>query len=181
MTNITYHKGNNKNDRASYVCGKAVLPAAMATRILKSMEGKPEAAATRIFIAKLSGRYDAFLDAMEKAGLSYAQAIREMKSLTPTRKTEGKPRIGKEVAAVAKMLCRKYSDKKAEEMLEDFLRTTSRPEFKAMVVGQIHEYETAYGRNAQRKIRVRPERKGAVAKDLVERAKKARAAKKAKK
>ena len=83
--------------------------------------------------------------------------------------------LTKEASAVAKMLCRKYSGKTGDEMFAAFLETVNRSEFKALVVELVGESEKKFGRNAQGRIRVRPERK-----DLAGNAAKARAGRKKK-
>lgn len=176
MATITFRKGTGKKDRASFVCGKSSIPAAVVTRLLKELEGKPETTMMRIFIKKLAGKHDEFLDALDKAKLTYPQAIQEMEDAAPKRASR-KPRIAKEALAVARMLCRKYSNQDAEGMLVSFLETVGRPEFKALVTDLVNGYLGQYGRNKQGKIRVRAERKGADKNESVERANRARAAK----
>lgn len=177
MPAIVFHKGSSKQDRATFACGGASLPAAMATRLLNAAAGLSEAALTRLVIQKLAPKHGPFLDALDKAGLTYPQAIQAMKAAVP-RRAAGKPRIAKEAAAVARMLCRKFSNQDAPSMLAAFLETAARPEFKVMVVDLVDGYLTRFGRNKQGRIRVRAERKGADAKALAARATKARAAKK---
>jgi hypothetical protein len=148
----------------------------MITRIIDETSGKPDAAKSRIFIAKLSqnrgkaGSYVPFLEELEKNGIEYLDALKQMEELTPRRASVGKPRIGKEVAAVAKMLCRKYSQKPPVEMFEKFLETVQRPEFREGVLESLQGYESEHGRNRMGKIRTRPERE-----DMKARALKARA------
>lgn len=177
MSSIVFRQGSGKKDRATFVCGKAAIPAAMVTRLLRELDGLPEAAMHRKFITKLGARHEAFLEALEKAGVSYAQAIQEMRSAAP-RRSAGKPRVSKEAEAVARMLCRKYSEKTPEEMLAAFLETTARPEFRARVVELIQASLAKLGRNAQGKIRVRAARKGPFPAAALEKARAARAKKK---
>ena len=174
MAVIKYQEGNGKGNRAAFTCGKATLQTAMFTRIKNEVEGKSETAQTRIFIAKLSQKHGEFLDAMEKAGISYMDAIAQMIALTPIRKA-AEPRIAKEASAVARMLCRKYGNKTPDEMFASFVETVGRPEFKALVIELVDTSEKKHGRNPQGRIRVRPERK-----DLVGNAAKARAGRKKK-
>ena len=128
----------------------------------------------RTFIAKLAPKHGDFFDAMEKAGITEQDAITQMISLAPV-KEKAAPRINKEAAAVAKMLCRKYANKTPDEMFAAFVETVDRPEFKALVVELAGESEKKFGRNPLGRIRVRPERK-----DLAGNAAKARAGRKKK-
>lgn len=174
MTDIKYQQGTGKGNRAVFVCGKATIPAAMISRVLKAIEGKSDSTKTRIFISKLAPKHGDFFDAMEKAGISDQKAIQKMAELAPV-KEKAAPRITKEASAVAKMLCRKYSGKTGDEMFAAFLETVNRSEFKALVVELVGESEKKFGRNALGRIRVRPERK-----DLAGNAAKARAGRKKK-
>lgn len=174
MNAITYQTGAGKGNRAMFACGKASVPTAMISRVIKSVAGKSDSAKTRIFISKLAPRHGDFLDALEKAEISYPDAILQMIELAPV-KEKATPRIRKEALAVANLLCRKYSNKTPEEMFGTFLETVFLPEFKALVIELASANEKTFGRNAQGRIRVRKERK-----DLAANAAKARAGRKKK-
>jgi len=174
MTIIKYQPGTDKTNRAAFICGKASIPAAMISRVLKAIEGKSDSAKVRTFISKLAPKHSDFFDALEKAGISDLDAISKLIELAPKKK-EAAPRIAKEASAVVKMLCRKYAKKSPDEMFTAFSETMSRPEFKALVIELVGESEKKFGRNAQGRIRVRPERK-----DLAGNAAKARAGRKKK-
>lgn len=165
---IKYQKGTDKKNRAVFVCGKATVPAAMVSRVLNTIEGMSESMKNRTFIAKLMPKHGDFFEAMEKAGISEQKAIEVMASLAPA-KEKATPRLSKEAAAVAKMLCRKYAKMTPDAMFAAFAETMNRPEFKVLVIELVSEFEEKFRRNPQDRIRVRPERK-----DLVDRAKKAR-------
>lgn len=180
MPTIIYQKGTGRKDRASFVCGKSRLPAAVATRLFKEIEGLSDGALVRKVIQKLASKHDDFLDAIDKLGLTYPQAVQEMKNAAPKR-VSGKPRIGKEAIGVARMLCRKYSNQEVEAMLAGFMETIGRPEFKALVIELVNQNLEKFGRNGQGKIRVRAERKGPASKGLIDRMEKAREARKGKK
>ena len=174
MTTIEYQTGTDKKNRAAFLCGKASIPAAMISRVLKAIEGKSDAAKIRIFISKLAPKHSDFFEAMDKVEISYQDAIQKLIELSPVRE-KATPRITKEASAVANLLCRKYAKRTPEEMFGAFLETVSIPEFKTLVVELTTENEKKFGRNAQGKIRVRKERK-----DLVANAEKARAGRKKK-
>lgn len=157
MTTIQYQPGTDKKNRATFLCGKASIPAAMISRVLKAIEGKSDSTKTRIFISKLAPKHGDFFDAMEKAGINEQEAIQKMIDLTPV-KEQATPRISKEAAAVAKLLCRKYTNKTPDEMFSAFVETVFRPEFKTLVIELAWESEKQFGRNKQGRIRVRKER-----------------------
>lgn len=175
-TAIQYVKGEGKGSKAHFKCGRTgVVPAALITRLLEEAEGQNPVAVRRLVTVKLSmgraggGTYAAFLDELDKAGLDYAEALEAMRALKPSRRA-GQPRIQKEVLSTAKVLCRKYSDRSAEEMVAKFVETVNMPEFRQGVVAAIQAFEKAHGRNAQKKVRTRKERA-----DMVDRATVARA------
>lgn len=174
MPTIKYQIGTGKGNRAAFVCGKASVPAAMVSRVLKAIEGKSDSARIRTFIAKLAPKHGDFFEAMERAGITEQDAITQMAALAPV-KEKAAPRITKEATAVAKMLCRKYANKTPDEMFAAFAETVGRPEFKALVVELVGESEKKFGRNPMGRIRVRAERK-----DLAGNAAKARAGRKKK-
>jgi hypothetical protein len=175
VNTIKYQPGTDKSNRATFVCGKASIPAAMISRVLKAIEGKSDSVKVRTFISKLAPKHGDFFDAMEKAGISDQEAIKQLTELAPV-KEKAAPRITKEASAVARMLCRKYANKTPDEMFAAFAETVGRPEFKALVVELATASEKKFGRNPLGRIRVRPERK-----DLVGNAAKARAGRKPKK
>lgn len=177
MSAIVFRKGTGRKDRATFACGKHSVPAALVTRLLRELAGLGEAAMVRKFITKLGTRHEGFLEALDKAGISYPQAIEEMRKSSP-RRSSGKPRISKEAEAVARMLCRKYSEKDPAAMLASFLETVTRPEFQEKVVELIQANLAKLGRNAQGRIRVRAARKGPYPTAPLEKARAARAKKK---
>lgn len=158
MTSITFRKGTSKDDRAVFVCAKTTVPTAMISRILNKIikDGMPESKANRYFIAQMNKKYEKFLEALDKAEISYPQAIQMMAGLVPV-KQKAAPRISKEAAAIVKALCRKYAGKTAEEMFDAFSETMGREEFKSLVIGMINAAEKVNGRNKLGKIRVRIE------------------------
>lgn len=163
-TAIVYVKGQGKGMKAHFRCGKAgFVPSSLITRLLDEAEGQTESAVRRMVTVKLSmnragaGSYSAFLDELDRAGIDYAAALEIMRGLRPSTRT-GKMRIGKEVLATARVLCRKYSDRTPEDMVAKFIETVTLPEFKQGVVEAIKGFEKTFGRNAQKKIRLRKER-----------------------
>lgn len=176
---IKYLKGSGRQAKAQYQLGNISVPSSAFARIEKEAEGKPEAAASRIFITGLGKKYQNFLLALEEQGISYPEAIQFMKKARPAATAavaKTRSRTKKEAQAIAKALCRKYAHKSAEEMVAAFMETVKAPAFEIEVLGHIKALETKYLRNEQGKIRVRAAREGMKAQAL-----KAQAARKAKK
>jgi len=170
---ITFVKGTGRSNKAAFKIGNALVPTAVITRLLGKLKGQPEKTQERMFIAGLTGSYDALLDEIDRAGMTPAQAIEALAALKATGgRGTGARKFKREADAVAKVLCRKYAGKKPAEMMDAFLKTVVEPGFKGEVVAILEELEKKNKRNAQGKIRVRPARE-----DMKARAAKARAAK----
>ena len=174
---FTFVKGAGRTQKAQIKIGNVVVPSSVITRLLGRLKGQPEKTQERLFIASLTGSYDALLDEIDRAGMTPAQAIEALSAIRATGgRAAGTRKFKREADAVAKVLCRKYAGKKPGEMVDAFLKTVSEPGFKGEVVAILEELENKNKRNAQGKIRVRPARE-----DMKVRAVKARAAKAKKK
>ena len=175
---IKFIKGSGKGSKAQFQIGNVSVPAAVFSRIEKGAESKSETALARIFITGLGKKYQNFLEAVEEKGISYQEAFQFMKQARPVpepKSETARSRTKKEAVALAKALCRKYADKKPEEMVEAFMETVKFEAFQAEVVMHIKGLEKQYQRNEQGKIRVRVARPG-----MADQAMKAQAAKAAK-
>lgn len=169
---FTFVKGMGRTQKAQIKIGNVVVPSSVVTRLLGRLKGQPEKTQERLFIAALTGTYDALLDEIDRAGMTPLQAIEALNNLRATSARSGGRRFKREADAVAKVLCRKYAHKKPAEMVDAFLKTVADPAFRLEVVSVLEDLEKKNHRNAQGKIRVRPARA-----DMKERAIKARAAK----
>lgn len=170
---FTFVKGSGRTQKAQIKIGNVVVPSSVITRLLGKLKGQPEKTQERLFIAGLTGSYDAVLDEIDRSGMTPAQAIEALSAIRATGgRAAGTRKFKREADAVAKVLCRKYSGKKPAEMVDAFLKTVADPGFKGEVVTILEELEKKNKRNAQGKIRVRPARE-----DMKARAVKARAAK----
>lgn len=181
MTNenpIKFIKGSGKGSKAQFQIGNVTVPAAAFSRIEKEAVGKSETALARIFITGLGKKYQNFLEAVEERDISYQEAFQFMKAARPVpepKGEQGRSRTKKEAVAIARALCRKYSEKTPEEMVEAFMETVKAESFQAEILKQIKDLESLYQRNDQGKIRVRVARP-----EMAEQAKRAQEAKKAK-
>ena len=175
---IKFLKGAGKQVKAQFQLGNVSVPASAFARIEKDAEGKPDSALTRVFIAGLGKKYQNFLEAVEEKGISYQDAFHFMKAARPVAAPageKGRSRTKKEALAIARALCRKYTDKSPEDMVEAFMETVKSDSFKAEITMHIKSLEDKYKRNEQGKIRVRATRPG-----MADQARKAQAAKQAK-
>lgn len=150
MATITFHPGSGVKDKAEYRLGKGKVPMSVITRLVKSLAGKTGSALDRVFYQGLA-KYEAFLEAMEAANISPTDALKTFSALKPAK--VGKLRLEKEAEGVAKILAKKYSSLAPVEMVEKFLATVSKPEFKEEVVNLLKSYEKQFKRNPLGRIR----------------------------
>lgn len=150
MAIITYHPGTGVKDKAEFRLGKSKVPTNAITRLIKTVAGKTGAAFDRLFYQGLA-KYTDFLEAMESANVTPADAIKQFVSLKPAK--TGKLRIDREAEGVAKILAKKYSNLSPKEMVEKFVTTANRPEFKDEVANILKSYEKQYKRNAFGRIK----------------------------
>lgn len=150
MAAITYHPGTGVKDKAEFRLGKCRVPMSVVTRLLKAVEGKAGAALDRVFYQGLA-RYSEFLEAMEAGNISPADAMKLFVSLKPAK--TGKLRIEREAEGVAKILAKKYSNLSPQEMVEKFVATANKSEFKLEVVNILKGFEKKFKRNAFGRIK----------------------------
>lgn len=147
---ITYHPGTGVKDKAEYRLGKSKVPTAVITRLLKAVKGKTGAALDRVFYQGLV-KYADFLEAMEASNIAPESAVKLFVSLRPVK--AGKLRIEREAEGVAKILARKYANLPPDAMVEKFITTVSKPEFKEEVIGLLKGYEKKFKRNTFGRIK----------------------------
>lgn len=150
MAMITYHPGKGVKDKAEYRLGKSSVPKSVITRLLKTIEGKTGVALDRVFYQGMA-RYGAFLEAMEANNLTPEIAVKEFIALKPRK--AGKLRIDREAEGVARILAKKYANISPKEMLEKFVVTVNRQEFKDEVVDILKGFEKTYKRSATGRIK----------------------------
>lgn len=150
MSTITYHPGTGVKDKAEFRLGKAKVPASVVTRLLKSVAGKSGAGLDRVFYQGLA-KYTTFLVAMEAGNVTPEDAVRLFTSLRPGK--VGKLRIEREAEGLAKILAKKYAKISPDEMVEKFIATANRPEFKKEVVDILKSFERQFKRNAFGRIK----------------------------
>lgn len=147
---ITFHPGKGVKDKAEYRLGKASVPKSVVTRLLRSIDGKSGVGLDRVFYQGMA-RYAGFLEAMEANNITPEHAVREFIALKPTK--SGKLRIEREAEGVAKILAKKYANLTPKEMVEKFVATANKQEFKDEVVNILKSYEKSYKRNAFGRIK----------------------------
>lgn len=152
MASITYHPGTGVKNKAEFRLGKAKVPTSVITRLLKAAAGKTGTSLDRTFYQGLV-KYADFLEAMEAINLRPEEALKLFANLKPAKVSTGKPRIEREAEGVAKILARKYANLSPEAMVEKFIATANRKEFKAEVVDILKSYEKQFKRNAFGRIK----------------------------
>lgn len=150
MATITYHPGKGVKDKAEYRLGKAGVPKSVITRLLKAIDGKTGVALDRLFYQGMA-RYGSFLEAMEAHNITPELAVKEFIGLLPRK--AGKLRLEREAEGVAKILAKKYANLSPKEMVEKFVATANRQEFKDEVADILKGFEKTYKRNAFGRIK----------------------------
>lgn len=142
---ITYQPGTGIKDRAQYALGKATIPAAMVTRMLKGLPAT--GSIDRYFFTSLA-KHGAFLDALEAAQIAPAKAIETFKSLKPlpvAKTGERASRIEMLAEALAPKICQRFGGEDPQEVVAAFLAAVAKPEFKAEAVDIIKAHKAAHG------------------------------------
>lgn len=171
---ITLIKGAGKITKAQYKVGNASIPASAVTRIIKKIDSLEPRQQERKFAAALDGKYDAFLDELDKAGINISDAIQQIQALSVRPKVSRRSTRESLVAiSVSKMLARTYLSKSSTDMVQEFLSLATTPSFHSELIEHLDNLEKEFGRSKLGKIRVRKETN-----DMKDRAKKARKGKK---
>ena len=135
---IEFKKGD-KNVKACFRVGEHTVPAALITRFVGAMKGKPDNIIRREFTTILNEKrpkglsYDNILDVLENAKIDYLDAFNYMKGYTPN-KGESKSNESREVKAVAKFLGSKKAKGTIEERIDAFMKKVNEPEFRVKVI-----------------------------------------------
>ncbi|WLT30297.1 hypothetical protein [Geothrix sp. PMB-07] len=147
---FTYEKGTGKENKAEYKLGRASVPASVMSRIFKEAEDKPDFKQAFILYGKLEKNYVSFLEALDKAGIEYFQALTMMKEIRPVKSQRTGQRAGKAektVEAVAKSICKRFKGSPIE-MVEAFLTVVNSREFHSEVTDIISAYQKNFGKSA---------------------------------
>jgi hypothetical protein len=144
---FSYHTGVGKENKAAYKIGKVEIPAAVISRLIKEVEGKPENRQNHIIYAALEKKYSKFLDAVEAAEMDYSEALSAMVAIKPKKavSTSGRAsKVEKAAELFSKVICRRFKGT-PEEMVSGFLETVNKPEFKAEAMDCIKSYIKSFG------------------------------------
>lgn len=148
MASITFHPGSGKSEKAAYRLGKAFVPAAVVTRILQETEGKSDQRKTAILGSRLEKKYSDFLEALDKADMTFLAALEQFKSLKPVKASGGTgQRTGKTektAEALSKSICKRFKGT-PEEMIQKFLEVVNGAEFKKELVDILKAYQKNFG------------------------------------
>jgi hypothetical protein len=149
---FTFIKGSGKQNKASYKLGKALVPAAVITRVSKAVAGLPDHRQALVFYSKLQKEYSTFLDELDKAKIDYLDALKQMVELKPKKPAGTGQRITKvekNAELFSKIICKRFKKDSTEEMVDAFLKSVNSPEFKKEAMDFINIYEKQHGRNTQ--------------------------------
>ncbi len=157
-TAITFVKGSGKTIKAQYKIGDVAIPASAITRIIKKIGALEERQQERKFAAALDGKYDLFLDELDRHGIKIFDAVQQIQTLSSkTKKPKNNTRESLMVGSIAKLLARSYIKKSSQEMVQEFLLVTSVPSFLTELIANLDSFEKEFGRSKLGKIRVRKE------------------------
>jgi len=144
---IKFVKGTGKGDRASFMVGKTVVPVSVISRIEKACEGKTDQRQNFIIFASLQNKYASAIEAIEKLGLSYSEALKQMVTLKPVKAT-GKgarvPKLVKTVEAIAKGVAKRFKGS-PKEIVESFVALANEAAFQDELVGILEAYQKQNG------------------------------------
>ncbi len=147
---FTYEKGTGKENKAEYKLGNTSVPAAVMSRIFKEAQDKPDFKQAFIMYGKLEKNYASFLEALDKAGIEYYQALTMMKEVRPVKSQGTGQRVGKAertAEAVAKSICKRFKGSPLE-MVEAFLTVVNTKELHTEVTEIISAYQKNFGKSA---------------------------------
>jgi len=144
---IKFVKGTGKGDRASFMVGKTVVPVSVISRIEKACEGKTDQRQNFIIFASLQNKYASAIEAIEKLGLSYSEALKQMVTLKPVKAT-GKgarvPKLVKTVEAIAKGVTKRFKGT-PKEIVASFVALAGEAAFQDELVGILEAYQKQNG------------------------------------
>lgn len=144
---FSYTKGVGKENKAEYKIGKATVPAAVVSRIIKAVEGKPETRKGFIIYNKLEKEYSDFLEALDKAELDYVAAFALMQEVKPKKATGQRAgKTEKTAEALAKGILKRFKGT-PEDIVADFQKMTTSHEFVSELLDIIKSYQKNFGTN----------------------------------
>ena len=144
-------KAGNKTIKSSIVQGKSSIPVGTVTRLLRAVEGKNGSALDRAFYQSLV-KYEAFLNELERAGISPAEAVKELQALRPVKVKTGRSRLGHYVRRIAPALA-KALPHPVEQIVEMGQNLFRNAEFVAELTSVLTEMEKDFGRNGTTHIK----------------------------
>ena len=144
---IKFIKGAGKGDRASFVVGKTVVPVSVISRVEKACEGKLEQRQGFIIFAALQSKYAPALEAIDKLGISYPEALKQMVALKPVKaagKSSRAPKLAKTGEAIAKGVVKRFKGS-PKEIVASFVALAGDSAFQNELVGILESYQKQNG------------------------------------
>lgn len=144
---IKFVKGTGKGDRASFMVGKSVVPVSVISRVEKACAGKPEQRQGFIIYSALEKKYTPALEAIDKLGISYTEALKQMISLKPA-KVAGTgtrvPKLVKTAESIAKGVVKRFKGT-PKEIVASFVALAGETTFQDELVGILEAYQKQNG------------------------------------
>jgi len=152
LRGIKYVAGNGgKGSKANFFADEESVPVSVITRIERLCQDKPEQRHGFIFHSALEKRYGKFLESVERLGLSYQAALKQMVELKPIPKTHlghRGSRIKKAAAVLARAICRRFKGNTEEEITSSFYELVQKEEFRSELKAIIQKLDADFGRNS---------------------------------
>jgi len=153
MASFTYLKGEGKANKAKFHFGATNVPASLITRLEAKLKAAPSANPNRL-IAQALNKYPSFLDALDAAGISYADAMAQMKAAKGSvpvapKKTTGSrvPKLERTAELIAKAICKRFKFTTPEKMIADFVALVGKPEFQKEAQDAISAWKRTFKTN----------------------------------
>lgn len=146
---IIFVKGTGKANKAAYLVGTEKVPAAMITRLLASLKDLSGAKLDRAFYQGLA-KYLPVLDALDTYGLSPSVAVGSFRKLQEENQVVRNPlnqrpsKVAKMAEVISKGICKKFKGT-PEAIVDAFLETVTKPEFKTEAVDCISAFKKNFG------------------------------------
>ncbi len=146
---IIFVKGTSKTNKAAYLVGTEKVPAAVITRLLTALHDQSGSKMDRAFYQGLA-KYPKILDALDAYGLAPAVAVGSFKRLQeenqPVKNVTGQraSKVVRSAELFSKGMCKRFKGT-PEEVVDAFLETVTKPEFRSEAVDCIAAYQKNFG------------------------------------
>ncbi len=146
---VIFVKGTSKANKAAFLVGTEKVPAAVVTRLLNALQNLSGPKMDRAFYQGLA-KYPAVLDALDTYGLLPAVAVSSFQKLqeenrpAPNPASQRPSKVAKAAEIFSKSICKRFKGS-PEEVVDAFLETVTKPEFKTEAIDCISAFKKNFG------------------------------------